>query len=292
MKITLSIYIKNIFCTALIVAAGNSIVIAQSVSGIVIEKDESGKELPLPGANVWWQSGSEATAADAGGKFFLPVHDSFPANLVCSFVGYQNDTIRVTEIKELKIILKKSLTLKEVEVKGKQQSLAFSTTSPINIEKITGKELLKAACCNLSESFETNPTVNVSYTDALTGAKEIRMLGLAGTYSQLMLENIPSFRGLASSYGLTFVPGPWIESIQVTKGTGSVVNGFESTTGQINVELKKPETAERFYLNLYGASTTNSELNIYHSKKINKHWNEITLLHGDLMQKKHDDNND
>ncbi len=270
----------------------NAAVNAQNIKGTVLERDSTGKEFSIPGANVYWQSGSMATTTNADGKFSLHAHDGLPAKLVVSFVGYQNDTIEVTEVKDLKIFLQKSVTLKEVSVQSKRQSLGFSTIKPINIETLTGKELLKAACCNLSESFQTNPTVNVSYTDAITGAKEIRMLGLAGIYSQLLTENIPMTRGLASSFGLTFIPGPWIESIQVTKGTGSVVNGFESTTGQINVELKKPETAEKFYINLYEASTLNTELNMYHSKKINKKWNEMLLVHGDLMQQKWDDNND
>jgi outer membrane receptor for ferrienterochelin and colicins len=264
---------------------------AQTIKGVVCEKDTTGKEFSLPGANVYHVSGNPVTTTDANGKFSLQLHEP-PAKIVVSFVGYKNDTIEITEAKDLKIFLRKSLTLKEVSIEGKQASLTLSTVKPINIETITGKELLKAACCNLSESFETNPTVNVSYTDAITGAKEIRMLGLSGIYSQLLTENIPLSRGLASSFGLTFIPGPWIESIQITKGTGSVVNGYESTTGQINIEIKKPETAEKFYLNLYEASTLNSELNMYHSKKINKKWNEMLLVHGNWMQKKWDDNND
>src|SRR5258705_4719069 len=264
---------------------------AQTIKGVVLEKDTAGKELSVPGANVYHISGNPATSTDDAGKFSLHLPE-LPAKIVVSFVGYQNDTLEITEAKDLKIILRKSITLKDVSIEGKQNTLGFSTIKPINIETITGKELLKAACCNLSESFETNPTVNVSYTDAITGAKEIRMLGLAGIYSQLLTENIPLSRGLASSFGLTFIPGRWIEAIQVTKGTGSVVNGYESTTGQINIEIKKPETAEKFYHNLYEASTLNSEVNLYHSKKLGTKWNEMLLVHGNWMQKKWDDNGD
>ena len=283
---------SNVFVVLIAFIYMPALVFAQSIRGIVFEKDTLGKEFTLPGANVYWLSGSMATTTDANGKFSLHMHDGLPAKLVVSFVGYQNDTLEITEVKELKIFLRKSVVLDEVSVEGKRNALNYSTVKPINVETLTDKELLKAACCNLSESFETNPTVNVSYTDAVTGAKEIRMLGLAGIYSQLLTENIPMTRGLASSFGLTFIPGPWIEAIQITKGTGSVVNGFESTTGQINVEIKKPETAEKFYLNLYEASTLNSELNLIHAKKINKKWSEILMLNGNLMQKKWDDNDD
>src|ERR1041385_4198611 len=162
--------------------AFSSWVHAQTIKGVVLEKDTTGKELSLPGANVYHVSGNPATSTDAAGKFSLQLHE-LPAKIVVSSVGYVNDTIQVTEIKEIKIFLRKGVTIEEITVEGKQKTLGFSTIKPINIETITGKELLKAACCNLSESFETNPTVNVSYTDAITGAKEIRMLGLSGIYS-------------------------------------------------------------------------------------------------------------
>src|SRR5258706_199361 len=280
-----------IFITLVMFMGTSAMLNAQSITGTVLEKDSAGKEIPVPFANVYEVGAKSGTQANEAGKFSFSL-PGLPAKIVASSVGYVNDTIQITEIKELKIFLRKGATIEEITVESKRQSLGFSTVKPINVEMLTGKELLKAACCNLSESFETNPTVNVSYTDAITGAKEIRMLGLAGIYSQLLTENIPMSRGLASSFGLTFIPGPWIESIQVTKGTGSVVNGFESTTGQINVELKKPETAEKFYVNLYEASTLNTELNMYHSKKLNKKWSEMLFVHGNLMEKKWDANND
>ena len=108
--------------------------------------------------------------------------------------------------------------------------------------KVNSEELLKAACCNLSESFETNPSIDVNFSDALTGTKQIKMLGLSSPYLLITEENIPSVRGASQIYGLTYTPGTWIESIQITKGAGSVTNGFESIAGQINTELQKPFT--------------------------------------------------
>jgi hypothetical protein len=160
--------------------------------------------------------------------------------------------------------------LKEVNVEARQGTTTISTLNPLNVEKLNEGEILKAACCNLSEAFETNPTINVSYKDAVTGAKEIQLLGLSGIYSQLMTENIPNMRGIAGIYGLTFIPGPWMESIQITKGSGSVANGFESTTGQINIEFKKPEEKKtpRFYLNLFAEENSNAEVNTFFKKKL------------------------
>ncbi len=134
--------------------------------------------------------------------------------------------------------------------------------------------------------------MNVSYSDAITGAKEIQMLGLSGIYSQLMTENIPSLRGLAGTYGLSYVPGPWMESIQITKGSGSVANGFESTTGQINVEYLKPDAAEKFYLNGYAASTGNVELNAHKKFRVSESANSILFFHGENMSAKWDHQDD
>ncbi|MEL0645726.1 TonB-dependent receptor plug domain-containing protein, partial [Olleya sp. Ti.3.14] len=128
---------------------------------------------------------------------------------------------------------------------------------------VSSDELLKAACCNLSESFETNPSIAVNFSDAVTGTKQIKMLGLSSPYILIATENIPAIRGATQAFGLSFIPGTWVESIQITKGAGSVVNGFESIAGQINAELGKPSTDNKFFVNLYGASSTRLELNTH-----------------------------
>src|SRR6187399_459418 len=131
-------------------------------------------------------------------------------------------------------------TLKTVKVESNKKGLKKSITGTANTTLVTSKELLKAACCNLAESFETNPSIDVNFSDALTGTKQIKMLGLTSPYLMITEENIPSVRGASQAYGLSFTPGTWVESIQITKGAGSVVNGFESISGQINTELIKP----------------------------------------------------
>ncbi|MCD1119065.1 TonB-dependent receptor domain-containing protein [Chryseobacterium turcicum] len=145
---------------------------------------------------------------------------------------------------------------------------------------IDSKELLKAACCNLSESFETNATVDVSFSNAVTGTKQLKMLGLDQKYTSLTKELLPEIRGLASAYGLNFIPGRWIESIQLTKGGSTVTNGYESITGQINTEFiknaEKPETS----LNLFADFNGRAEANITSVSKINDKWSQTFLLHG------------
>jgi outer membrane receptor for ferrienterochelin and colicins len=273
---------------------GAAPVIAQTLQGKIVEWDESMKmDMPLAGANIFWLNTTQGVNSDASGNFSIP-YDGKNAKLIISFVGFQNDTVTVKDASFLKVSLKKSVELKEVNVEAKQSTTTISTLNPLNVEKLNEGEILKAACCNLSEAFETNPTINVSYKDAVTGAKEIQLLGLSGIYSQLLTENIPNMRGIAGIYGLTFIPGPWMESIQITKGSGSVANGFESTTGQINIEFKKPEekNTPRFYLNLFAEENSNVELNTFYKKKFNNKWSSILMAHGSYMQKNIDNNDD
>ena len=131
-------------------------------------------------------------------------------------------------------------TLQSVKIEAQRKKLQKSLLKTANTTVLSGKELLKAACCNLAESFETNPSIDVNFSDALTGTKQIKMLGLTSPYLLITEENIPSVRGASQAYGLSFTPGTWVESIQITKGAGSVVNGYESISGQINTELLKP----------------------------------------------------
>ena len=154
------------------------------------------------------------------------------------------------------------LTLQEVSVSARRVSTVKSRTSAFDSQKINASELCKAACCNLSESFETNASVDVAYSDAVTGAKQIRLLGLSGTYVQLLTENTPGIRGLAQQMGMEYIPGPWMESIQVSKGTASVINGYESTTGQINIEYLKPKLQDPIAVNVMLNTELHTELNL------------------------------
>jgi outer membrane receptor for ferrienterochelin and colicins len=182
--------------------------------------------------------------------------------------------------------------LDEVKVIKKQKGIQKSFTVTGNTTLITSKELLKAACCNLAESFETNPSIDVSFSDALTGTKQIKMLGLTSPYLMITEENIPSVRGASQAYGLSFTPGTWVESIQITKGAESVVNGYESISGQINSELIKPINDIPFFLNVYGSSDSRFELNTHFNKKISDKWSSSLFLHGNTRLAKNDMNND
>lgn len=182
--------------------------------------------------------------------------------------------------------------LEDVKVTGKQKGIKKSLTKTANTTLVSSKELLKAACCNLAESFETNPSIDVNFSDALTGTKQIRMLGLTSPYLMITEENIPSVRGASQAYGLSFTPGTWVESIQITKGAGSVVNGFESISGQINTELIKPASDIPFFLNAYGSTDSRFELNTHFNKKVSDKWATSLFVHGNARVAKNDMNDD
>ena len=183
-------------------------------------------------------------------------------------------------------------TLQTVKIENQTRSLKRASHLTTNTTLITSKEFLKAACCNLAESFETNPSIDVNFSDALTGTKQIKMLGLTSPYLMITEENVPSVRGASQAYGLSFTPGTWVESIQITKGAGSVVNGFESISGQINTELIKPINDIPFFLNVYGSSDARFELNTHFNTKISNKWSSSLFLHGNTRTIKTDMNND
>jgi outer membrane receptor for ferrienterochelin and colicins len=262
---------------------------AQRVTGTIYERNEANKKSTLIGVNVFWIGTTIATQSDTLGRFSIP-RSSKSNKLILSYVGYKIDTLNVNNETNFDVIMKPERQLGEVVIRS--SSTVIDRLNPIQTEIITTKALAKSACCNLSESFETNASVSVSYADAVTGAKQIQLLGLSGTYIQMNAENIPTLRGLATTFGLNYIPGTWIQSIDIGKGAGSVVTGYESMTGQINVELQKPDSREKLYFNAYvnNFGRVESNLNLVH--QINKKWSSALLLHGSTLQNRVDNNSD
>lgn len=260
---------------------------AQTVRGMVGNRAE---HEPLIGATVQELGTQNGVITDVNGEFSLKLENR-GAKLVVSYSGFIADTVNVDLSGMMHIMLEENASeLDEVVVQA--SSTFLDDRESKHIEVITEAELTKAACCNLSESFETNASVDVSFTDAVSGAKTIRMLGLDGRYVQFNRENIPNVRGLAGRYGLTYTPGTWVQSIDVGKGAGTVVNGFESMTGQINVELKKPENSEKVYLNGYANSFGRFEVNANHARDINDQWSTALLFHSNYFNNEVDQNDD
>ncbi|NDV82626.1 TonB-dependent receptor [Bacteroides sp. 51] len=275
---------KYIFILLLLVSSG----LHAQVQGTVTDREGS----PIPGANILWAGTTKGAITTADGRFSID-KPSGNQKLIVSFIGYENDTIQVADKNAvLDIILREGLELNEVQVVSRKLGTMKLRNSVMNEDMITSAELSRAACCNLGESFVTNPSVDVSYSDAATGAKQIRLLGLSGTYVQMLTENIPNYRGAAAPYGLGYVPGPWMQSIQVSKGTSSVKNGYEALTGQINVEFKKPQTADIVSANLFASSTNRYEANADASIQLSPRWTTMLLAHYENETKSHDSNDD
>ncbi len=264
----------------------------EEVSGMIYERDDTGNRIPLIGATVKWLDQSSGTVTDVDGQFSL---NRMPGvdDLEVSYVGYQNDTISMKNESIVSIVLTDALTLNTVEVVHRKRTTEISYLNPIKVQNINEKEFLKAACCNIAESFETNPSVDVSFTDAITGTRKIQLLGLEGPNIQVTRENMPYVRGLAALYGFTFTPGTWLEGMQLNMGTGSVANGYESLAGQINIELKKPcGNMELLYVNLYANEGGRTEANVNIRHDINDKWYAATLLHAKKNFSENDRNND
>ncbi len=263
----------------------------QFVTGTIYETTNNNTEAPLSGANVYWLDTTVGTITNNDGEFKIP-YQRRNSKLIVSYVGFKTDTITINEPTEIRHWLIEESSLDEVVLQNRRQTAFRSYLQAQNVTNISSEELLKAACCNLSESFETNPSIDVNFPDALTGNRQIRMLGLTSPYTLITLENIPAIRGASQSYGLSFVPGTWVESIQISKGAGSVVNGFESIAGQINAELQKPATDDAFFVNAYAGNDGRFELNNHLNFKLNEKWHTGLYLHGNLREAKMDDNDD
>ncbi|MFZ2899955.1 MAG: TonB-dependent receptor [Saprospiraceae bacterium] len=260
---------------------------AQTIKGVVT--DEQGET--LPGATVYWKNTTKGVIAGVDGRYEIERVEG-NNTLVVNFVGYTPAEIEVAPGQTtLNITVEGHINLETVEVTAKASDHAFSTLDNRNIETIGHGELRKSACCSLAESFETNASVDVTYSDAITGTKEIQMLGLRGVYTQFLTEKRPSLNGLASPYALEYIPGTWLESIQIAKGAGSVESSYSAIAGQINTELMKPWEDKPLFVNLFGSTMERGETNIHLNKVLTKNWSTGVLLHGSFTQNQidHDD---
>ena len=263
----------------------------ETLTGMIMDKNNPKDNLGVFGANVYWLNTSVGATTNEKGWFTIPYKKSYK-KLVVSYVGYKTDTLNISDLEPIHHFITLENELEEVTLKSKKKATQRSFIQTKNVFTVNSAELLKAACCNLAESFETNPSIDVNFSDALTGTRQIQMLGLKSPYLLITQENIPSIRGAGQVFGLTFTPGTWVESIQITKGAGSVINGYESISGQINAELVKPLTDNRIFLNAYGSLGGRYELNSHLNHKISDKWQTGIYIHGNYRNTKFDRNKD
>ena len=262
-----------------------------SLSGMIMDSVNPKDNLGVEGASIHWLNTNISTISNSKGWFKIPYEKTYK-KLVISYLGYQTDTITVLSSNPIHHFLTLQSELDEVVVTSRKKATFKSFSTTTNMFTVNADELLKAACCNLAESFETNPSIDVSFSDALTGTKQVQMLGLTSPYLLISQENIPSVRGASQVFGLTFTPGTWVESIQITKGAGNVVNGYESISGQINVELVKPFSDNKFFFNLYSSLNGRFEMNTHFNQRVSDKWQTGVYVHRNYRGEKFDQNKD
>ena len=256
--------------------------------------DEATKQ-PLVGATLYWKNTTAGSTTSADGSYSLKRVSGFET-LVVDYLGYDIVEIEVSkDVTTLDIELKPSaVDIDAVVIEGQQRGNFSKSSGITRQEQISFAGLCKMACCSLAESFENSASVTVGYSDAISGARQIKMLGLAGTYTQILDENRPIMQGAGAAYGLSYTPGMWLNSIQVSKGVASVTAGHEAITGQINLEHRKPTDDERLFLNLYFDSELRPEINISSAIPLteDKSLSTVIMAHGSMHPMSHDDNGD
>ena len=263
--------------------------LAQTLHGYVFYNKPNGGTEPLPFAQIYHMEREKLIETDANGEFTLRL--TARATLIATYVGYTRDTVVVEPgTTEAKFYLSGENDLNESKVTAQQSTLP--KLKSVKTEVITAAGLCKMACCALAESFENSASVTVGYSDAVTGARQIKLLGLSGTYTQMLDENRPVMRGIASPFGMSFVPGQWLESIQIAKGPSSVINGLEAITGQINMEHRKPTDETPLFVQLYGSSDRMFEANVASAIQFNEKWSMINMAHVGGTASKMDHNQD
>ncbi|MFT7592511.1 MAG: outer membrane receptor for ferrienterochelin and colicins [bacterium] len=242
---------------------------AKHLRGYVYGQDKK-KKVVLEGASILELGQPNGALTDGNGFFEIELNPN-TTHIVVSYVSFTTDTIDITSKEAVEILLEPVAgSLGVVELNKKRRTYGFRSLDPKTTLLLREQEFQKAACCNLSESFENAPAIDVSFTDAVTGTKQIKMLGLDGVYTSITREFMPSVRGLNAYYGLSFIPAAWVEGIQITKGAGSVVNGFESMSGQINIEMKKPYGADQVMFDQFVSESGRSETDFMIRRDLSK----------------------
>lgn len=247
--------------------------VAQSIEGKILSTYEE----PVFGATIQWLGTGIGCTSQEDGSFTLSKEGINDFRLIIRYVGYETDTLNIGAQQSL-IVKLNPITLDEVVVTDDRPDSYISRINPIKTEVITQAELTKAACCDLAGCFDTQGSVQPTTTNIVTNAKELRILGLSGVYNQVLIDGMPMIMGTSYTYGISSIPGTLVDNIYISKGANSVLQGYESISGQINVELKEPDQDERLLVNAYLNSFWESQFNVNYSQKLNK-WSTILSVH-------------
>ena len=285
----ISANIKILFVLILVLCSINDS-FGQSLTGVV--KGQSGKKTePLDGAVLKWINTSKGTATEEDGTFEITKDGISDLRIIVSYIGYEKDTIDVSEKDYLDVVLNPNASTETIEVEDKQSS-TFISNDNAKTEVITSQELVKDACCDLSGCFGKNSSVEVAVTDIITDSKELKLLGLEGVYTQILVDNMPLMNGLNVKYGVSSIPGTSIDRITISKGSNSVLQGYESISGIMNVLLKSYDNSDQFLFNGFMNSMLEKQLNMNLTNQISKSVNTILTLNTAQESMRLDENND
>lgn len=262
----------------------------QELKGKVTSKIDNKNE-PIEGAVIKWINTKSGTATDEKGSFELPLENISDKRIVVSNIGYVTDTVDVSEKTFVEIVLLPNATTSVIEVEDEQSS-SYISDDDAKTEVISSQELVKDACCDLSGCFGRNSSVEVAVTDIITDSKELKILGLEGAYTQILIDNMPMMNGLNVKYGVSSLPGTLIDKITISKGSNSVLQGYESISGIMNVLLKDYDNADRFLFNGFVNSMMEKQLNLNYTAKLNKNLSNILAFHSVQKSNRIDDNGD
>ncbi len=263
---------------------------SQSVKGIVYGADENKKD-PLDAAVVRWLGTTKGTITEPNGTFEISLSGITDKRLTISYTGYKTDTVNVGEQTYIETTLTPNSTTSTIEVEDDKKSTHFLDVES-KTEVITSQELVKDACCDLAGCFGRNSSVEVAVTDIITDSKELKILGLEGAYTQLLIDNMPLMTGLNTKYGISSIPGTLIDRITISKGANSVLQGYESISGIMNVLLRDYDNSDRLLVNGFVNSMLEKQFNLNFVNPINKKWNTILSLHTAQKSNNMDDNGD
>lgn len=267
---------------------------AQTISGKIFGNGPTEKEI-LPGATVKWIGAKKGTVSNENGVFNLDKAGISDLRLITSFSGFETDTLAVEEKTYFSITLQPiSTRVDDVTVTGSRPNAYISSYNAIKTEVITQKELTKAACCDLAGCFETQATIQPQTTNVITNSKELRILGLSGVYNQILFDGMPMIQGLAYTYGISSYPGTLVNTIFVAKGANSVLQGYESISGQINIIPKMPDKTDKLLLNVYANSFLERHFNANYAASVgkNKKWHTLLTFHAVRPANKADNDQD
>lgn len=263
---------------------------AQDLGGTVRGEEADGRT-ELAGAHVFWIGTTHGVVTDGHGHFQLHGEGVTDRRIVVSHVAFEPETLDVADATRIDVLLSRPRTAEEVEVSAKAPS-TFIAPIDQKTEVITAEELEHAACCDLSGCFGTTSSVQAEAVDIITDTKQLKMLGLEGVYSQVLLDNVPALTsGLNTHFGVSFIPGPFINQIFVSKGTSSVLQGSESFSGLINVLLRESDGDEPLFLNVFANSFLEQQYNAYVMRSFGD-WSGMVAVHGVRRGLKHDGNSD